>query len=399
MMHSDSPMPASARHVLFCATLILLLSMGVRATFGLFMPTMGVEQGWGRDVFSMAFAIQNLVWGATAVLVGALADRWGAARTLVFSILSYAAGLIGMRYAQSPAELYLYAGVLVGMGQAGTTFAVLLPAVARAVPVHYRGTAMGIASAGGSMGQFIVVPIGQLLIDGLDWSGALWVLSSAMMTLLPLVWWMRGKPRSHAGPAQSMGGAVKQAVSDRSFHFLLGSYFVCGFHTAFVTLHLPAYAVDRGLSPTHGAMALAIIGLFNVLGCYGAGHLGGIYSKKKLLAGVYFTRSVAICLLLLFPLTPMLLYVFSAVIGLAWLGTVPLTTGLIGQIYGMRYAATLSGLVFFGHQWGSFIGVWGGGKVFVELGSYDVIWWISLFLGLAAAALALPIRERALVTP
>src|SRR5690606_23645311 len=187
------------------------------------------------------------------------------------SILSYAAGLVGMRYAQSPAELYLYAGVLVGMGQAGTTFAVLLPAVARAVPVHYRGTAMGIASAGGSMGQFIVVPIGQLLIDGLDWSGALWVLPSAMMALLPLVWWMRGKPTGHAGPAQSLGGTVRQAVSDRSFHFLLGSYFVCGFHTAFVTLHLPAYAVDPGLSPSQAAMALAIIGLFNASGCHPAG--------------------------------------------------------------------------------------------------------------------------------
>ncbi len=344
----------------------------------------------------MAFAIQNLVWGLSAVLMGGVADKWGAGRTVAISALFYAAGLIGTRYAGSEAALYFSAGLLVGLGQAGLTFAVLLPVVARAVPVEKRGVAMGVASAGGSMGQFIVVPAGQVLIDTFDWSGALWVLSVLMLLALPLATRLRGRP-VQTGTHQSLSSAISQAVRHPSFHFLFWSYSVCGFHTAFITLHLPAYVVDGGLKASDGAIAIALIGLFNVFGSFWAGKLGGIYSKKTLLAGLYVTRSAAIVLLLALPLSPAVLYAFSVVMGLVWLGTVPLTTALVGHIYGMRYAATLSGIVFLGHQLGSFAGVWLGGKVYVSTGSYDVVWWLSLGLGLAAAALSLPIRERALV--
>lgn len=391
-----SPDATSTDRVILIAALVLLFAMGVRATFGLFMQPMGLVHGWGRDVFSLAFAIQNLVWGACAIGMGMSADRWGSGRTIALSALCYALGLLGTRYAGSELMLYLSAGVLVGVGQAGTTFAVLLPVVGRAVAPEKRSLALGITSAGGSMGQFVVVPAGQWLIESLQWQGALWVLSALMLLAVPLATRLTGKPAS-SGSGLSLGGAVRQAMGHRTFHLLFWSYAVCGFHTAFITLHLPAYVVDNGLKPADGAIAIALIGLFNVLGSYWAGRLGGRYSKKSLLAGMYALRSVAVVLLLILPLSPALLYLFSALIGLVWLGTVPLTVGLVGHIYGMRYAATLSGIVFLGHQIGSFIGVWLGGKLYVETGSYDVVWWLSLALGLIAAALCLPVRERALV--
>ena len=245
------------------------------------------------------------------------------------------------------------------------------------------------------MGQFVLVPAGQWLIDTLDWTGALWVMAALMLLAIPLATRLTGRPEATAS-GLSLGGAIRQAVRHPSFHLLFWSYAVCGFHTAFLTLHLPAYAVDSGLKASDGAMALALIGLFNILGSYGAGRLGGRFSKKTLLAGMYGVRAAAIALLLIFPLTPWLLAVFSSVIGLVWLGTVPLTVGLVGHIYGMRYAATLSGIVFLGHQIGSFVGVWLGGKLYVATGSYDVVWWMALGLGVMAAALSLPIRERPL---
>ncbi|WP_299450589.1 MFS transporter [uncultured Pigmentiphaga sp.] len=393
---NHSPSSVSVDRVVVYASFVLLFSMGARATFGLLMQPMGLAHGWGRDVFSLAFAIQNLVWGLSAILMGSVADKWGSGRTIVISASLYALGLIGTRYASSEPMLYLSAGVLVGLGQAGTTFAVLLPVVARAVPLERRSTAMGFASAGGSMGQFVVTPVGQWLIDRFDWTGALWALSAMILLALPLASRLTGRP-AHVAGAQSLGAAVREAFGDRSYHFLFWSYAVCGFHTAFITLHLPAFVVDGGLNASSGAMAIALIGLFNVIGSYWAGRMGGRHSKKHLLALLYATRSAAILLLLFLPLTPALLYVFSALMGLVWLGTVPLTTGLVGQIYGMRYAATLSGIVFFGHQIGSFVGVWLGGKLYVATGSYDVVWWLSVGLGLVAAALCLPVREQALV--
>lgn len=383
--------------VILAGVVIVLLAMGVRATFGLFMLTMGPATGMGRDVFSMAFALQNLTWGVACIAMGILADRYGAGRTIALGALLYMLGLIGMRFATGPLGLYLTAGLLMGIGQAGTTFSVLLPVVARSVPASSRGTVMGIVSAGGSLGQFAVVPAGQQLINNFNWYGALWALSMLVAVALPLAYFLRGKPAAHSGPQQSLWSAVQQAVKHPSFHFLFSSYFVCGFHTAFITLHLPAYVMDSGLSSAQGAKAIALIGLFNVLGSFAAGSLGSHYSKKYLLSIIYGMRAFGILLLLYLPLTPVVLYMFAGWMGLFWLGTVPLTQGLIGQIYGLRYAATLSGIAFLGHQLGSFIGVWLGGYVYEQTGTYTLVWWIGLALAIIAALLCLPVREQPLV--
>lgn len=380
-------------------TLIVLFAMGVRATFGLFMQPMGLAHGWGREVFSMAFAIQNLVWGMACIGMGIMADRYGSGRTIALGAILYALGLIGTRFASSELELMLTAGVLVGLGQAGTTFPVILPVIARSVPQASRSTAMGIASAGGSLGQFLIVPTGQVLIEGVQWNGALWALSLIVAIAAPMAYYLRGKPGATVGVQQSLGTAIRQAITHPSFHFLFWSYFVCGFHTAFITLHLPAFVTDGGLTASNGAIALALIGLFNVFGSFGAGKLGGIYSKKMLLAWVYGLRAVGILWLMVMPLSAPVLYVFAAWMGAFWLGTVPLTQGLIGQIYGLRYAATLSGIVFLGHQVGSFVGVYLGGRVYAVTGSYDIVWWIGLALALIAALLCLPVKEKPLAQP
>ncbi len=388
----------SSMRTLYIGAFVVLLALGVRATFGLFMTAMGVDMGWGRDVFSLAFAIQNLVWGAGTIVMGMLADRYGSGRTIALGALLYALGMIGMRFATDELSLYLTAGVLVGLGQAGTTFPVILPVVARSVPPAYRSTAMGIAAAGGSMGQFAVVPAGQMLISGLDWTGALWVLSLFVAVGIPLSVFLTGRPdesRTH----HSLGAAVRQALAHKSFHFLFWSYAVCGFHTAFITLHLPAFLLDGGLTATHGAIAIALIGLFNVPGCYYAGKLGERLSKKMLLAWVYFLRAFGIIFLMVMPPSPAVAFVFAAWMGLFWLGTVPLTQGLIGQIYGLRYAATLSGIAFLGHQIGSFIGVWSGGYAYQVTGSYTLVWLAGIVLAVVAAVLCLPVKEQTLAQP
>lgn len=383
--------------VLVAAVAVLLAAMGVRASFGLFMQPMGLERGFGREVFSFAFAIQNLVWGLGAPLFGALADKHGAARTVAIAGLLYVLGLLGLAQASSPTELYLFGGLLIGLGQAGTTFGVILGVVARATRPEQRSTALGIAAAGGSLGQFLIVPFAQQMISHFDWHTAMVVLSVVVALAIPLAPVLRGKSEASAAQAHmSLAEALRQALGDRSYHYLFWSFFVCGFHTAFITLHLPAYVMDRGLAAGDGAIAIALIGLFNVVGSYACGWLGGRHSKKALLAGVYALRAVFILLLLVFPLTPTLLYVFAAGMGLLWLGTVPLTNGLVGQIYGLRYTATLYGVIFFGHQIGSFIGVWSGGLVYAQTGSYDLIWWAGIALALAAAALSWPIDERPL---
>ncbi len=394
-----STQPRNASVVLAAAIVVLLIAMGVRATFGLLMQPMGLDRGFTRETFSLAFAIQNLVWGLSAPLAGALSDKFGSGRTIAASALLYAIGMLSMAYADSPAMLYLTAGVLVGLGQSGTTFGVLLGVVARAFPPEKRSVALGMASAGGSMGQFLMVPFGQQLIAHFDWHAALLVLSLMASFGLPLALLLQGRSAAAAEQQhQSLAAAFREALGHRSYHFLFWSFFVCGFHTAFITLHLPPYVVDRGLTAFDGAMAVALIGLFNIAGSYGAGWAGGRHSKKNLLGWVYALRAVFIALLLVFPLTPLVLYVFAAGMGLLWLGTVPLTNGLIGQIYGLRYAATLYGLVFLGHQIGSFIGVWLGGWTFERTGSYDLVWWLGIGLALAAAALSWPIDERPLAS-
>lgn len=395
-MPSAAPQPYM--RTLYVGAFIVLMSLGVRATFGLFMQPMGLEHGWGRDVFSLAFAIQNLVWGVGSIGMGVMADRYGAGRTIALGALLYALGMIGVRLSSTELSLYLTAGVMVGLGQAGTTFAIILPVVARAVPPAYRSTAMGIAAAGGSMGQFIIVPTSQVLISTMDWTGALWIFSFFAASGLPLAWFLKGRITSQAGE-QSLRTAIRQAASHPSFHFLFWSYAVCGFHTAFITLHLPSFLSDSGLNLTHGAIAIALIGLFNIPGCFYAGKLGARYSKKTLLAWVYFLRAFGILFLITLPITPLVTYLFAAWMGLFWLGTVPLTQGLIGQIYGLRYAATLSGIAFLGHQIGSFIGVWVGGYAYQVTGSYTMMWWAGIVLAVVAAVLCLPIKEHPLDQP
>jgi len=391
----SSTVQRSASVVLTAAIVVLLVAMGVRATFGLLMQPMGVDKGFSRETFSLAFALQNLVWGLGAPLFGALSDKYGSGRTIALGALLYAVGLLSMTQADTPAMLYLSAGVLVGLGQSGTTFGVILGVVARAFAPEKRSLALGMASAGGSMGQFLLVPFGQQLIAHFDWHAALLVLSVVSAFGLPLAFLLRGRSM-HAGEQeqQSLAAVLRQAVGHRSYHFLFWSFFVCGFHVAFITLHLPSFVVDRGLSAFDGAMAVALIGLFNIAGSYGVGWLGGRHSKRILLGWIYALRAPFIALLLLFPLTPAVLYVFAAGMGLLWLGTVPLTNGLVGQIYGLRYSATLYGIVFLGHQIGSFAGVWLGGWGFERTGSYDLVWWLGIALALAAAALSWPIDER-----
>lgn len=393
---TDLKIASSPTRTILIGTFIVLLAMGTRATFGLFMQPMGLHHDWSREVFSMAFALQNLVWGFGAIGAGMMADRLGSARTVAICALFYAAGLYGNRVATTELQLYLSAGLLIGLGQAGTTFAVILPVIARSVPAASRSTAMGIATAGGSLGQFLVVPSGQFAIDSIGWVDAYVVFAFIMAFTVPLTWFLRGRPVAGTGPQQSMMSAIRQALSHPTFHFLFWSYFVCGFHTAFITLHLPAFVLDAGLNASTGAVAIGLIGLFNVFGSFSCGKLGGTHSKKNLLAIVYAMRAIGILWILVMPISPWVVYVFAGWMGLFWLGTVPLTQGLIAQIYGLQFAATLSGMVFLGHQLGSFAGVWLGGKVQALTGSYDVVWWMGIALALIAALLCLPVREKPL---
>lgn len=381
--------------ILACAVVVLLLAMGVRATFGLFMRPMGMAHGWSREVFSIAFAIQNIVWGLAAPMLGALADRHGSGRTIVLGALFYVLGLVGMAYATTPAMLYLTSGLLVGIGQAGTTFGVVLGVVGRAFEPAQRSAALGMASAGGSLGQFVMMPVGGALIAAFDWHASLWWMAGLALIVVPMAAVLTGKPEPSGTHGDvRLGDAFREALRDRSFHLLFWSFFVCGFHTAFITLHLPSFVVDQGLNFAHGAMAVATIGLFNVMGSWGAGWLGGRRSKRALLAWLYALRAGSIAILLAFPLTPLTLYLFAATMGLLWLGTVPLTNGLVGQIYGMRYVSTLFGLTFLGHQVGSFVGAWLGGWAYERTGSYDLMWWLGIGLALAAGAMARPVDER-----
>lgn len=399
-VHSNEPAGALSRVVLIGA-LILLLAMGVRATAGIFMAPMLETHGWSRQFFSNTFAVQNLAWGAGAVLMGMLADRIGAARAIALSGIIYALGLAGSLWVSSQAGFVLFFGLMIGLGQGGTTSALVMPVIGRATSPLARSAALGVANAGGSLGQFLVVPAGHLLIETFDWHAALLILSMLVALIAPLAFVMQDRAAAAKGAAAAAGAdgltlweAVRDAFSRRSFALLAGSYFVCGFQLAFITLHLPAYVVDNGLAAHHGAMAIATIGLFNVIGSFAVGWLGGRYSKKMLLGWVYALRAVFVVLLLVLPVSAPSLYLFSAGTGLLWLSTVPLTMGLVGQIFGLRYAATLGGFVFLSHQIGSATGVWLAGRSYASSGSYDTMWFASIAMALAAAALAWMIDER-----
>jgi MFS family permease len=386
--------------VLVCGSLILCLSFGVRSSFGLFLQPMSVENGWGREVFSLAMAIQNLLWGVFGPFAGAIGDRRGMGRVIVGCGIVYALGLVVMAYTHNPVSLYLGSGLLIGLALSGTTFATILAVIGRWVPAEKRSTALGVATAAGSFGQFALVPVAQWLIVSFDWRHALLGLAAIALLIMPLAAALSGRPAAaapHAGAApQSMREALREALGEKGFHLLFWGYFVCGFHIAMISVHLPAFVVDAGLKPEHGMMAIALIGLCNMVGSFFSGVLGGKFSKKYLLVVIYLLRGVFILGLILAPLTPFTLYVFAAGIGFLWLSTVPLTNGLVGQIFGMRYAGMLSAIVFFGHQIGSFIGVWLAGYVYDKVGSYAPAFWFSVGLSIFAAIVNLPVNERPL---
>jgi MFS family permease len=382
--------------VLVACCVILCIGFGVRSGFGLFLQPMSLENGWGRETFSFAMAIQNLLWGVFGPFAGGIADRYGAGRVVVLCGIAYVLGLVVMAFTDTPLALHVGSGFLIGLALSGSTFAVLLAVIGRVTPPEKRSTALGIATAAGSFGQFAILPITQLLISGFDWRNALLGLALIAALIVPLAFFARGRGAPHAGPQQSFGEALREALREKGFHLLFWGYFVCGFHISMLTVHLPSYVTDNGLKPEHGMTALALIGLCNMIGSFTSGWLGGRFSKKYLLSGIYSLRAVAILVLISFPLSPLTLYAFAVVIGFLWLSTVPLTNGLVAQIFGLRYAGMLAGMVFFGHQIGSFIGVWLAGWLYDQTGSYQDALVISIGLGVFAALVNLPVNEKPL---
>ena len=383
--------------IIVCGCLITIISNGLRATSGLFLQPMTMAQGWSRETFSLAIALQNLFWGLASPLFGAVADKYGAGRTLTIGALFMTVGYYGMSQAQTAVELFTSAGALIGGGVSASGLAIVLTVFARQVEPVRRSLVMGVGTAAGSMGQFIMLPVGQAWISAYGWQHALVLQAVLCVLIIPLSAALAGKPRAYADlgrPEQTMGQAIGEAARDRSFQLLFLGYFTCGFQVVFIALHLPAYLVDKGLPASLGAAAIATVGLFNIFGSFASGWLGGRYSKKYLLSGLYLCRSVVIALFVFLPLSTATVYLFAALIGLFWLSTVPLTQGLIEYIYGLRYLSMLTGLVFLGHQIGSFMGAWLGGKIFDATGSYETAWWLMIAAGVYAAIMHLPIREQ-----
>jgi predicted MFS family arabinose efflux permease len=388
----------SMTQVLVCGAMIVTLSMGIRHGFGLWLQPITMDRGWTRETFAFALAIQNLAWGLAGPFAGMLADKYGAFRVLIVGSLLYAGGLVLMALATSGLAFTGSAGILLGLAQSGTTYAVVYGVIARQVDPAKRSWAMGVTAAAGSFGQFLMVPVENWLIGGFGWQNALFVLGCMALVIMPLAFFLKEPPRAAAtGPQQSVMGALREAFAYPSFRLLTLGYFVCGFQVVFIGVHLPSYLKDKGLEPGVATTALALIGLFNVFGTYAAGSLGQKMAKRHILAGIYALRAVAITVFVLAPLTPMSVYVFASVMGFLWLSTVPPTNAIVAQIFGVQYMSMLGGFVFLSHQVGSFLGVWLGGKLFDATGSYDIVWWIAVALSAMAVAANLPVRETAIV--
>jgi MFS family permease len=385
--------------VLACGGIVLTMALGIRQSFGLFLQPMSSDLGWGRETFSFAIAIQNLVWGAAMPFAGAVADRIGSGRVIVAGGVLYTLGLLAMSAAATPVLFTLSAGVLVGLGLSGTGFGVVLALVARAYPPERRSLAVGIAGACGSFGQFAMLPTGQALISAFGWVAALATLAAAAFIMVPLGGALSGRNAAANESTQSIGAALHEAARHGGFWLLTGSFLVCGFQTVFIMTHLPAYLVDRGLTVRDGMGALATVGLFNIVGSFAAGALGARFSRKYLLAWVYGIRAVAIAIFISAPASAAGAYLFAAVMGFTWLGTVPLTNSLVGQIFGVKYLSTLFSITFLGHQLGGFAGAWAGGAVFDATGSYQIVWLGAIGLSIVAAVMCLPIDERAILRP
>ena len=397
-MNAFPPSPErSVASVLLFAGLIVVVAMGIRHTFGLFLTPMSMEYQWSREVFSFALALQNLMWGATQPFAGFLADRFGARRVLWGASILYTLGLVGMAWASTGSGLAASAGLLIGAAQAGCTYSVVYSAMGALVPAAKRSWSMGVVAAAGSFGQFLMIPVASNLIGGLGWFGTLLVFAAGALLIIPLGSALtRGIVAAAASKGQTGREALHEAAREKGFLLLNLGYFVCGFQVVFIGIHFPTYLLGKGLGPEVGVTCLALIGLFNVFGSYGAGQLGNRFPKRLLLSAIYGTRSIAIAIFLWLPLTPASAYLFAATMGLLWLSTVPLTNALVAQVFGVRFLGMLSGLVFFSHQVGSFLGVWLGGRLFDATGSYDTIWGICILLGVVAALCHLPIDERSL---
>jgi MFS family permease len=381
--------------MLACAGAILMLSIGTRQGFGLFLRPMSMDLGWGRETFAFAIALQNLVWGLAQPLTGMVADRIGAGRVLAAGGTCYAAGLVLMAYSTTGLVFDAGAGLLVGLGLSGSGYGVVLGVVGRSVAPERRSAALGLAGAGGSLGQFAMLPYSHALIAQFGWFEALLLLAASAFLIVPLGAALAGRPTRTEGREQSIGVALREAGAHPGFWLLTGSLAVCGFQTTFMMIHLPAYLVDRGAPAISGMTALAVIGFFNIVGSSLAGYLGDIYSKKYLLSGIYAVRAVAIATFVMLPLSDASLWTFAAAMGITWLSTIPLTNALVAQIFGVQYLSTLFSISFLGHQLGAFIGVWFGGYVFDATGSYAVVWTYAFAVSVVAGVACLPIDERA----
>jgi MFS family permease len=382
--------------IVVAGAVVSLIGYGVRADFGLFQDPMLATRGWSRETFALALAIQNLMWGLGQPFSGAIADRYGAGRVLAGGALLYAAGIALGAVVEGPVALHLTLGVMTGLGLSGASMFIVLGAFGRLLPPERRAWASGIATAAGSLGQFLFAPIGQGFIAAWGWPLALVLLAAAALPIIPVAATLRSRSAPAVAPEQhqSLGAALREASAHRSYWLLIAGFFVCGFHLAFIQVHMPAYIAGFGLSPVVGAWAIGFVGLFNTVGAYAAGVLAGRRSKKNLLSAIYLGRAVVIALFMLTPVSTASVLVFSAAMGLLWLSTVPPTSGLVALMFGPRYMSMLFGVVFFSHQIGAFLGVWLGGWAYDAYGSTTLVWWISVGLGVASAAVHWPIAER-----
>jgi predicted MFS family arabinose efflux permease len=384
--------------VLTCGTFILFISFGSRNIFGILLDPMTTSLGWSVADYSFAIALQAFLWGITTPITASLADRFGTAKMVAIGGTLYAAGLALMSQVTVPMEMNLTSGLMLGLGLSATGFPIILAAVTKRVDAKRRSLFLGIGSAAGSSGQLALVPLGQYTISGYGWAAAVLVFACLVAVIVPLSTALADPKREavdpNAAPQQKLGEALGEAMRHRGFLLLTAGYFVCGFQVLFLGTHLPKYLTEAGLSPWVGATALSLIGLFNIIGTMVWAALGGRLRMKHLLSSIYLLRSAVLVVFVLVPITPLSTYIFSGAIGLLWLATVPLTSGLVAQIFGLRYMATLTGIVFFSHQLGSFFGVWLGGKLFVDTGSYDSVWWLAVALGLVAALLHYPIDDK-----
>jgi MFS family permease len=394
LARSWRPLPSV---IIMCGCLVAILSFGPRSALGFFLTPMSQENGWGRDVFSLALAMQNLLWGAAQPFAGAVADRYGTLRVISGGGILYGLGLLLMANSHSPAMLELSAGVLIGFGLSGCSFNIVLAAFGKLLPERWRSVAFGAGTAAGSFGQFLFSPLAVALKDAFGWQGALLTFAALCVAMLPLSLALatpRNVATAGAVPSQTLKQALSEALWHRSYLLLVLGFFTCGFQLAFITIHMPAYLVDKGLSSSVGGWTVGVIGLFNIIGSLGAGWLGARLPKRYILSVIYLIRALAVLVFISFPVTPASAITFGAVMGLMWLSTVPPTNGLIAMMFGTRWLAMLAGFAFFSHQVGGFLGVLIGGIAYERTGSYDVVCWLSILFGVLSAVVNLPIIEK-----